>query len=376
VKQLDGVIDAAIAQERIVGTVVLIARNGEIIYRRAAGFADRESQLPVELDTLFRLASITKLVVSAAAMACVESGVLALDEPVTQWLPEFRPAFPNGRIPAVTVRHLLNHTAGLNYRFNESEDGPYHRACVSDGMDQPGLSIEENLRRVASAPLLFEPGTAWAYSVSHDILGEVLARAANEPLPAIVARTVTKPLCMNDAAFHVVERDRLAVPYADAVPRPVRMTDDLQLVPFGASALRFSPLRVFDRTSFPSGGTGLVGTAGDVLKILEAVRGGGAPILSAASARAMTTNAIGGLPVNDSEEGWRYGFGVSVLNGSAAASRNLSPGSWQWGGVYGNYYWVDAQKRISGVILTNTAVAGMRGEFPDAVRTAAMCRLC
>lgn len=88
----------------------------------------------------------------------VEQGKIHLDDPVTRWLPDFRPALPNGHRPTITVRHLLTHTAGLNYGFKESPDGPYHRAQVSDGLEQPGLAIDENLRRLASVPLLYPPG--------------------------------------------------------------------------------------------------------------------------------------------------------------------------------------------------------------------------
>lgn len=360
----------------IVGAVVLVARDGEIVYERAAGFADREAGKPVERDTLFRLASLTKLVVSCAAMALVDKGALSLDDPVTRWIPDFRPALEDGRVPIIRVRHLLNHTAGLAYRMSEPEDGPYHRAGVSEGMDEPGLSIEENLRRIASAPLLFEPGSAWAYSVAHDVLGEVLARASAEPLPQLVRRVALDPLGMASTAFHVVDPARLAVPYADAKPRPIRMSGALHVVPFlEAMRIRFSPARAFDARSYPSGGTGLIGTAGDFLKLLEALRAGGAPILHSQSVTTITCNAIGDVPARGRGDGWRFGFGTAVLGGKAAEESHLSPGSWEWGGVYGNRYWVDSERRTSAVILTNTAVAGMIGPFPDALRAAIATRV-
>ncbi len=126
--RLNLVIDRALARNRIVGTTILVARDGDIVFARAAGFADRENGQPVHADTIFRLASMTKPIVSAATLALVEQGKIHLDDPVTRWLPDFRPALPNGRRPTITVRHLLTHTAGLNYGFKESPDGPYHRA--------------------------------------------------------------------------------------------------------------------------------------------------------------------------------------------------------------------------------------------------------
>ncbi len=157
--RLNQVIDRALSENRIIGTAILAARDGNVVFSRAAGLADRASGRPVRGDTVFRLASMTKPIVSAATRVLVERGKIQLDDPVTRWLPNFRPALPDGRQPTITVRHLLTHTAGLNYGFKEAANGPYHRAHVSDGLDQPGLSIDENLRRLASVPLLHPPGT-------------------------------------------------------------------------------------------------------------------------------------------------------------------------------------------------------------------------
>src|SRR5215213_2729401 len=130
---IDSAIDRALAENRIVGAVVLVARDGEIVYRRAAGLADRERAIPMREDAVFRLASLTKPLVTAAALRMVEFGRIALADPVTKYLPDFRPALPSGEIPAITLRHLLTHTAGLSYGFMQPPDGSYHRAGVSDG---------------------------------------------------------------------------------------------------------------------------------------------------------------------------------------------------------------------------------------------------
>src|SRR5689334_12419306 len=134
--RIDPVIDGAIARNHIVGAVMLVARRGTVVYRRAAGAADREAQRPMTVDAIFRYASLTKPIVSATALKLIESGRLGLDDPVTKWIPEFKPRLPNGREATITTRQLLTHTAGLSYGFSEPEDGPYHREKVSDGMDQ------------------------------------------------------------------------------------------------------------------------------------------------------------------------------------------------------------------------------------------------
>jgi CubicO group peptidase (beta-lactamase class C family) len=121
--RLDRVIDRALGEARIVGTVVLIARDGHVIYSRAAGWADREGQIPAREDTIFRLASMTKPLVSAATLALWDQGKLNLDDPVTRWLPEFKPKLVDGRVPIITIRELLTHSR-VTLRFPRARNGP------------------------------------------------------------------------------------------------------------------------------------------------------------------------------------------------------------------------------------------------------------
>jgi len=367
--RLNQVIDRALSENRIIGTAILAARDGNVVFSRAAGLADRASGRPVRGDTVFRLASMTKPIVSAATLVLVERGKIQLDDPVTRWLPNFRPALPDGRQPTITVRHLLTHTAGLNYGFKEAANGPYHRAHVSDGLDQPGLSIDENLRRLASVPLLHPPGTIWNYSLAIDILGEVIARAGNASLPKVIEQLITGPLGMKDTTFSVSDANRLATAYADADPQPVQMNDP-HLVRNGDELITFSPSRAFDPNSYPSGGAGMIGTAQDYLGFLEALRTRNNPILKPESIELMTTNAIPDIPALLLDPGWTFGFGFSVLEDPAPTGSPMNPGTFRWGGVYGNDFWVDPVARLSVVALTNTSVAGMTGVFPDSVRRA------
>ncbi len=368
-KALDAVILDAVNSGHIVGATVIAAKDGEIVYRHAAGFADRETRRPMTENEVCRLASMTKPIVCVTALALIDGGRLGLEDPVTRWLPEFRPKLPDGREPVITVRHLLTHTAGLTYGFLEAEDGPYHRLGVSDGLDHSGLSLEENLRRIASAPLLFEPGTGWHYSVAIDVLGAVIERVSGMPLPDAVQRIVTGPLGMSSVRFVATANTVLATPYGDASPQPTRMTDPFSLR-FGQSAIVYSPARAFDSTAFPSGGVGMVGTAEDYLRFAEAIRSGGAGIIRPETVAAMTSNAIGDLPVGAAGPGFGWGLGVAVLRDPVAAKSPVSAGAWNWSGVYGTNFWVDPAAGISVVALTNTAVAGMTGNFPIALRRA------
>jgi CubicO group peptidase (beta-lactamase class C family) len=218
-------------------------------------------------------------------------------------------------------------------------------------------------------PLLFEPGTSFMYSVSYDVLGAVIERASGEPLPSAVARLVTRPLGMSDAGFVVHDARRLATPYADARPEPKRM-GDVELVPFGASALRFSPGRILDASAFPSGGAGMAGTARDFLAFLEALRKNDGSFLRSATIDAMTSNQIGQLGRSFLGDGVGFGHGVAVVVDPTKAKLPVSTGTFQWGGAYGHNWWVDRAARLSVVVLTNTAVEGMSGALPGAVRDA------
>ena len=369
-KALDEVIFNAVNSGQIVGATVIAAKNGDIVYQRAAGFADRESRRPMNEDEVCRLASMTKPIVGVTALALIERGQLGLEDPLTRWLPDFRPKLADGREPVITVRHLLTHTAGLSYGFLEAPDGAYHRLGVSDGLDASGLTLDENLRRIASAPLLFEPGTGWHYSVAIDVLGAVIERVTGLTLPEAVRTLVTDPLGLSSLTFVAEPNTVLATPYGDGSPHPGRMTDRFSL-PFGPSAIVYSPARAFDISAFPSGGVGMVGTARDYLRFIEAIRTGGAGIIHPDTVAAMTGNSIGDLPVAAAGPGFGWGLGVAVLKDPLAAKLPLRAGSWNWAGVYGTNFWVDPAESLSVVALTNTAVAGMSGDFPTALRRAA-----
>lgn len=366
--QLDAVINRAIAENRIVGTVVLVAQNGEIVYRRAAGQSDREARVPMHEDAVFRLASITKPIVSATLMLLVEEDKLTLDDPVTRWLPAFRPQREDGSEPVITLRQLLTHTSGLSYRFVEPTGSEYDRLNISDGLDQPGLSLNENLRRLEQAPLVFPPGEGWRYSLGLDVLGAVIAEASGKTLPQAVQEAVVGPLQLAETAFVASDPSRLVTPYADGDPEPVRMTDGMA-VPIWQSAARFAPSRATNADSYPSGGAGMVGTADDVLRFLEVIRSGGEPILAPDTVSAMMQNQVS-VQAETQGPGWGFGYGWAVLNDPDAAGTPQSKGTIQWGGAYGHSWFVDPVKKLTVVALTNTAFEGMSGAFPTEIRDA------
>lgn len=367
-KGVDAVIDATLADKRLVGTVVLIARDGERVYRRAAGLADRENRMTMREDTIFRLASVTKPIVAITALRLVEQGRVGLDDPITKWLPDFRPRLPDGSDAIIRIRHLLTHTSGLSYSFAEENDGPYHRAGVSDGLETPGRSLADNLERLASAPLLFPPGEGWHYSLAMDVLGGIIEKETGTTLGDAVAELVMKPLGLSDTAFSVRDRSRLAAAYIDKRPEPQRMGDET-LIPILDGMIRFAPDRIFDADSYHSGGAGMAGTAGDVLAILETIRKGGAPLLSAETVKTMMTDQAGGH-MQAAQAGFGFGYGWSVVIDPVAAQAPFSAGTIKWGGVYGHSWFVDPEKKLTAVALTNTTLEGMWGQFTIDLRNA------
>ena len=281
-----------------------------------------------------------------------------------RFLPDFDPRLPDGSAPPMSVRHLLTHTAGLAYPL--APDDPYAAAGVSSGLDQPGMSMEENLRRIASVPLYYRPGSSWRYSVATDVLGAIIAVVDGRSLADAVATYVTDPLGMRDSAFVVREPERLAVPYADGSPRAVRMDE-----PHRVQELVFSPARAFDQRSFQSGGGGMVGTANDFMRFLETLRTGGAPILTRETVELATRNQVGSLREQaEPKPGWGFGLLSGVLTDAERAGLQAHPGTLSWGGVYGHSWFQDPVAELSVVGLTNTALEGCIGSFPDDVQAA------
>ncbi|WP_174802078.1 serine hydrolase domain-containing protein [Martelella limonii] len=359
-QRIDAVIDRAIDDARIVGTVVLVWREGTPVYERAAGHADREAGKPTALDTIFRYASVTKPFVAAAALAMIDAGKFSLDDHVGDLLPWFHPPGPDGRQAQITIRQLLTHTAGLNYRPGAGIL-PAHEA-MTVGIEDSDLSLEENFSRHNAVPLDYKPGTAWEYSIAIDILGAVLAEVEGASVEETLKRYLLAPLGIRDTTFHVADAERLAVPYFNADPIPQPMGEPQRVAFEPDRVYTFSPARIFNRRAFQGGGGGMAGTAGDVMRLLEMVRRGGEGILKPETARAALTNQIGDLSVRP---GVRFGFLGAVTENAVLDNSPLPDGAVSWGGVYGNRWCLDPKTGTVAVAMTNTAPEGCDGAFPS-----------
>ncbi|MDQ8023412.1 MAG: serine hydrolase domain-containing protein [Moraxellaceae bacterium] len=368
---IDRAIDSAIAEQRIVGTVVLVAHEGKLVYHRAAGLADREAGTPMREDAIFLLASVTKPIVTVAAMRLVEQGRLRLDDPVTRWLPDFRPANRDGNTPTITIHQLLTHSAGLSYDFMQPADAPYQQLQISNGLNRPELGLTENLRRITRAGLAYEPGTAWGYSMATDVLGAVIEKVSGQPLPDAVAALVTTPLAMRDTAFAVSDPKRLVAHYGDGEPgkpAPIRMGESA-IVPFFGAPVSFSSRRIFDARAYASGGAGMAGTAADFLELAELLQNGGNGLLRRDTVAAMLQPHVG-AQAQTQGPGWGFGYGGAVLVDPASAQTPQSVGSMQWGGAYGHNWFIDPQRKLTVVAFTNTTFEGMAGAYTRDVRDA------
>jgi len=351
--RVDAAIDAALVQ-RIVGCVIIINRDGQEIYARAAGLADREANVPMRRDAIFRLASVTKPIVATAILRLADLGLIGLNDRVTRYLPWFTPASPDGSAADIRIRHLLSHTSGLTYDLLP--------ANASGGSFGVIHSLKETLTNIAKVPLAFEPGARWAYGTSIDVLGGVLAAINGSDVEDALAEYVTGPLGMNDTHFYATDPSRLTAAYADGTP-PVRMGEPhVMQDATGKVVGRFSPARILNPAAQQNGGSGMAGTADDVMTLLE-VYNNRPGLLAPETVAAALSNQIGNLERPAQDAGKRFGFLGAVLDDPQVAGNPCPRGTVDWGGIWGHNWVVDPTNRMTIVVCTNTTFEGCNGPF-------------
>lgn len=388
------VLDSALRRQVESGKVgaisaLVVREDGGVLYSGTAGTREPGGSEPLGPDSLFRLASMTKPVTSVAVMQLVEQGKVGLDDPVGRWLPEFRRLrvlAPDGAttgrtVPAErqpTVRDLLRHTSGLSYNFLNKPGvvDAYRRLGVDDGLAAPQRMLRDNMRRLAQAPLVMQPGSAWHYSLATDVLGAIVERASGQPLDAYVANNIAGPLGLRSFAFRVPEaaRGRMVTalyPDASGALRPMA-SPQVVPYPFSGGTWTADPNRAFSNTAYPSGGAGATATIGDYARFARMLLNGGeldgVRILKPETVAEMTRPQTGGFPVDLRGPGYDFGYGFSVLTDSAAAKTKQGMGTYGWGGIYGTGFFVDPTNRIVTVVMTQTGVNG--GPAANEVREA------
>jgi CubicO group peptidase (beta-lactamase class C family) len=349
---VDAVLRGAVARKEVAGVVAVAADHKGLIYQGAFGVADIGEARPLQIDALFRIASMTKAITSVAAMQLIEQGRLALDDRAEKYLPQLAglPVFEEfdaatgayklrPAIKSITVRHLFTHTSGLGY--------PFTSPTLRDFKPRAG-------EEYPAGPLLFEPGERWLYSTSTDWLGRVVEKISGRPLEDYLRQHILDPLGMADTFYYVPQEKQ-----ARLVTVNRRQADGSM-----AKEATQPPVSDFVR----SGGGGLASTAGDYIRFTRMLLSGGAldgvRILSAASVDTMAQNHIGaiGVPaletampdrsddfsfVADGRDKWALGFLITA----DAVPGKRSAGSLSWGGINNTYFWIDRSRGITGVIL-------------------------
>jgi CubicO group peptidase (beta-lactamase class C family) len=361
-KQLDPVLKGYLDEGKLAGSVLLVARRGKLVYLQAFGQRDREARSPMQTDSIFRIASQTKALISIGIMMLAEQGRLQLTDPLSKFIPEFKEttvAVPKegGGYEVVkakreiTIRDLLTHTSGIGYgtgvaadKWQEAGIGGWYFADRKE-------PIAATVARMAALPNDAQPGEKWVYGYSIDILGVVIERASGKPLDEFMRTRITEPLKMQDTAFYLppAKKDRLAVVYSaveggklERAPNPGAMV--------GQGAYLEGP-----RQSF-SGGAGFLSTAGDYARFLQMMLNGGEldgnRLLSRKTVELMTSDHLRKIPYQDNQDGVGFGLGFSVLKDLGARGQMGSVGEFGWGGAYHSTYWADPREQLIVVYLT------------------------
>lgn len=335
---------------KLAGSVVLVARNGQVAFLDATGTADLNTGAPMRPDTLFRIYSMTKPITAVAAMILYEEGRFQLNDPISKFLPELANLEvlneDGTRTPAgpITMQQLLTHTAGFSYGFSPTDpvDALYRDKKLLQSQD-----LDAFIRSLAELPLRYAPGTRWHYSVAVDVTGAIVERISGQRFDMFLRERLFQPLDMHDTFFEVPadKRDRFGTNHTFD-PAAGKLT-----------VLETDGFARYENTTFFSGGAGLVSTARDYARFAEMLRAGGVlgdvRILGPKTVAFMTRSHLrGSLTASGSGErpsigslggysGTGFGLGVAVVEDVAASSTIGSVGEYSWGGAAGTVFWVD-----------------------------------
>jgi CubicO group peptidase (beta-lactamase class C family) len=377
-----------VAQGKLPGAVVMVARRGKLVHAEAIGLQDKSESKAMGLDAVFRIYSMTKPFVSVAAMMLVEEGKIQLTDPVSKFLPSFkgqrvsvaradaefaRLTYTNVAADReMTVQDLLRHTSGLAYG-EITQNGPVKDAYAKAGVYLPGvrdydsrdMTSAEQAERIGAAPLAHQPGTVWEYSLSSDILGRVVEAASGKRLGDFLDERLFKPLRMVDTAFSLPagKSARLAQPLA------VDLASN-------------QPIKVIDVAAQPkndSGGAGAVSTAADYLRFTQMLLNGGqldgVRILSRTTIELMTSDHLGtriAAPTTPGElllgtPGYTFGLGFAVRQGAGVAGVPGSAGEFMWAGYAGTFFWVDPKEQLT-VVYMSQAPSPIRAYYRKLIK--------
>jgi CubicO group peptidase (beta-lactamase class C family) len=362
-ERLSDALQAYVDDGRVAGSVTLVARRGRIAYLEAFGSRDAEANAPMQTDSIFRIASQSKAIVSVAAMTLVEEGKLLLTDPVGKYLPEFLEtkvavARDGGGYDVVkaarqiTVRDLLTHTSGFGYGSGVGGDLWTSAGQTGYYFADKNETIRDSVRRIATLPAHAHPGTQWIYGYNTDILGALVEVVAAKPLDQVLRERIFEPLGMRDTEFYLSpgKANRLTAVYSQNAGK-------LERAPTPGNAVGQGHYVDGPRKNF-SGGAGLLSTATDYARFLQMLLNGGEldgrRVLSRKTVELMTTSHLGDVGYN---AGQGFGLGFYVVEDLGARGWPGSEGEFGWGGAYHTTYWVDPREQLVVVHLTQLVPA-------------------
>ena len=356
-QRLSAAMKRAVDEGKAPGIVTLVARKGKVVHFESVGQLDREKQVAMPRDAIFRIASMSKAITSVAAVTLMEDGNLLLEDPVSKFIPAFKkttvmlPPTPTAgpvSVPArreITIRDLLTHTAGISYGTDALE-APYKASNLylwyfADKDEPIGTSME----RLASLPFAAQPGERWVYGFATDLLGAVIEKASGMPLDQFFRTRIFEPLKMTDSCFYLppAKATRFAAVYSAGPNGLTRAPDHGR----GQGDYVTGPRKAF------SGGAGLLSTASDYARFLQMLLNGGeldgVRLLSPKSVQLMTSNHVGNLYL-DGRLG--FGLGFEIVEHVGRTGRPGSVGEFGWGGAYYTKFWVDPVEKVVAVFMT------------------------
>ena len=362
-KNIDAFFASEIERKRVPGAVVAIARQGKLVYFKAFGQADPVKGTPMSTDTIFQLASMTKIQAAVGALALTEQGRLPLQGKLADHFPAFGTMqvgvpTPDGKFKLepqtrpILVHDLFRHTAGMTYGGRPDGSSPIAALWPSGGAAQIMGTATQMVDNLTKLPLVYQPGTVYEYSLSFDVLGAVVEKVTGKTLGGHLADTVWKPLKMSDSTFRPSEAQMARV----ARPFPL---NPLNGRPQSIAALQRP-------ATFDCGGACAFGTMGDYIRFGQMlVNGGsldGAQVLSPASVRMMTSDHLGTAIQNNvanvepHRAGYGFGLGVAVRMQAGVAAVPGSPGEFSWNGANGTGFFADPKEQL--VVAFGTAAPG------------------
>jgi CubicO group peptidase (beta-lactamase class C family) len=361
-KRIDTAMQRYIDQELIAGIVTLVARRGSVVHLEKFGMQDIKTNKPMELDTIFRIYSMTKPITSVALMMLFEQGLVRLADPVSKFIPEFKKVkvwVNEGQLAdltrEITVHDLLTHTAGLSYGEYEETHTPVDKLYDQADIFNTDMTLQEMMRRIADLPLVHRPGEIWRYSVATDVVGRLIEVISDMTLADFLDEKILRPLGMEDTAFSVPAEKigRFATLYGMTEKGALEVLDTV----VGDDYVN---VRLY------CGGHGLVSTAADYLRFAQLVlnRGelDGVRLLGRKTMELMTTNhippALLPLEMVDPWPGFGFGLGFRVLLDVPQAGVMGSVGSHGWAGWASTYFWVDPQEQLIGILLLQYIPSG------------------